>query len=112
MPERVTELALGENHLVLLSSSGAIYTAGSNEFGQLGVKNQRLPHYYEHPLTLARTHYTEKPMRVEFFNQSEQQNKLVTLKQMSETSPVTAVAAGDQFSLALTMSGKVYAWGL
>lgn len=61
MPERVTELALGENHLVMLSSGGTVYTAGSNEFGQLGVRNQRLPHFYEHPLTLERTYYTEKP---------------------------------------------------
>lgn len=34
------------------------------------------------------------------------------LKPQAEASPVTRVAAGDQFSLAVTMSGSIYAWGL
>ena len=94
----------------MLAADGAVYTVGSNEYGQLGVKNQQLPHFYEHPLTLGRTYYTETPKRVDYFNQAAIVTS--TYKPQAEASPVVAIAAGDCFSLALTMGGRIFAWGL
>lgn len=37
----LTDLQIGENFLVLLSSNGELFSSGSNEFGQLGITSQK-----------------------------------------------------------------------
>ena len=83
MPEGVTftDIDAGANHVIALTAEGTVYTWGSNATGQLG---------YEYPQDKQTT-----PKEVEL------------LRNMS----VTAIAAGNGFSLALLEDGTVYAWG-
>ncbi|MBQ1963028.1 MAG: hypothetical protein II369_02800 [Clostridia bacterium] len=83
MPSGVTftDIDAGANHVIALTTDGTVYTWGSNATGQLG---------YEDPKDKQTT-----PKEVEL------------LKNLS----VTAVAAGNGFSLALLEDGAVYAWG-
>ena len=37
----LTDLQIGENFIVLLSSNGELFSSGSNEFGQLGIGDRK-----------------------------------------------------------------------
>jgi alpha-tubulin suppressor-like RCC1 family protein len=84
LPEKITHLTAGDDHLVLLSKSGDIFTAATtsdgNAFGQLGLETApEAPLFHAYKLSLP-----EK---------------------------VRAVAAGERHSVALTERGDVYSWG-
>ena len=81
----VTQIAAGYDHSLALTSSGQLYAFGKNLFGQLGN---------------ATNNGTVK---------ANPTPALVTLPGAS--GPVTQVAAGFYFSLALTSSGQLYAFG-
>ena len=78
---RVTAIAAGEHHSLALTEAGEVYAWGRNEYGQLGVGMG------DYKIGLA----------------------LVPTKVLEER--VTAIAAGEHHSLALTEAGEVYAWG-
>ena len=81
----VTQVAAGHDHSLALTSTGQLYAFGENRFGQLGnTTNNR----------------TEKPNPTP---------TLVTLPGAS--GHVIRIAAGQEFSLALTSSGQLYAFG-
>lgn len=84
MPDGVTftDIDAGANHVIALTAEGAVYTWGSNTTMQLG---------YKEPENASQT----TPKRVDLLA-----NEIVT-----------AVAAGNGFSLALLKDGSVYAWG-
>ena len=111
LPEKVADVAMGMNHMLLLSKSGAVYSAGSNQFGQLGFSSAKLNEFHEHPLTLQKSFYTIEPIKIPFFSSNPQQLKNNGPGKL-ESTPVKAICAGDNFSLSLTHDGKVYAWGL
>jgi alpha-tubulin suppressor-like RCC1 family protein len=82
---QVTQVAAGENHSLAVTSSGQLYGFGDNNDGQLGnATNDKTGHPNPTPT-------------------------LVTLP--GAGGPVTQVAAGAFFSLAVTSSGQLYAFG-
>jgi alpha-tubulin suppressor-like RCC1 family protein len=81
----VTQVAAGSDHSLALTSSGQLYTFGWNRFGQLGITtNSGTP--------------TANPTPT-----------LVTLP--GARGRVVRIAAGAEYSLALTSTGQLYAFG-
>jgi alpha-tubulin suppressor-like RCC1 family protein len=78
----VTSVAGGNGHSLAVTSTGAVYAWGYNNFGQLGNGNT-----------------TDQTTPIQ-----------VTGGGLSGVN-VTAIAAGDLHSLAVTSTGAVYAWG-
>ena len=77
----VTQIAAGMSHSLARTSTGQLYTFGENRFGELGNTIN---------------------------NRTEQPNPTPTL---AVSAAVTRIAAGDGYSLALTSSGQLYAFG-
>jgi alpha-tubulin suppressor-like RCC1 family protein len=77
----VTALASGAEHVLALTSAGAILAWGQNQFGQIGIGNTNTP-----------------------------QTSPVAVSTPAGTT-FSAVAAGHFFSIGLTSGGGVYAWG-
>lgn len=88
MPARVfslsniTEISGGVKHLLALNNNGEVYGWGYNANGQTGCTS-----------TPGASHAVTTPCKVSIFG------------------AVTQIAAGEHFSMALTTSGQVYAWG-
>ncbi|PNW71667.1 hypothetical protein CHLRE_16g663876v5 [Chlamydomonas reinhardtii] len=87
LPEPVAAVAAGDAHTACLTESGRVYTFGCNASGQLGVGRDAIPG--------GRSH-SARPMLVEALTGQR----------------VVSVAAGAAHSLAVTDSGRLYAWGL
>ncbi|KAJ5644684.1 hypothetical protein N7507_010695 [Penicillium longicatenatum] len=90
--EKVTAISGGQEHVVILTSSGRVFTAASStekypSLGQLGVPG----------LT-----WTTRPS-----GPADQCHEVTTLK----GSKITQIASGDYHSLALTKEGRLFAWG-
>jgi alpha-tubulin suppressor-like RCC1 family protein len=83
----VTAIASGYDHTLALTSAGTVYAFGNNNYGQMGDGNK--------------DGGSETPVQV--LNYSGGTGTYL--------SGITAIAAGVSFSLALTSSGNVYAWG-
>ncbi|MCJ1294310.1 hypothetical protein MMC34_005868 [Xylographa carneopallida] len=91
-PEKVTSIASGLDHVLLLTSSGRLFTAASSstEFpskGQLGIPG------------LTWTHRPEGPY--------DQPHEITTLRGFN----IRHIAAGDYHSLAVDGEGRVFAFG-
>ncbi len=84
--EKIVQISEGTNHLLLLSESGKIYSYGDNVYGQLGDGG-----------TLGKTNFI---------------STVVSVSEGNILENIIEVSAGNRFSLALTNSGKVYAWGI
>ncbi len=82
----VTKVAAGVDHSLVVTSSGQLYAFGDNYYGELGNSTN-----------VGTTNPNPTPT-------------LVTLP--GEVGTVSAVAAGGSFSLVLTSSGQLYAFGL
>jgi alpha-tubulin suppressor-like RCC1 family protein len=81
----VTQVAAGSHHSLAVTSSGQLYAFGRNYYGELG----------------SATH-----------NGTNEPNPTPTLVGLpGATGVVTAVAAGEAFSLAVTSTGQLYAFG-
>ena len=81
----VTQIAAGGEHGLVVTSTGQLYSFGENDFGQLGT------------MTNSGT-VKANPVPA-----------LVSLP--SGSPPVTEVAAGSSFSLAVTATGQLYGFG-
>lgn len=82
----VTEASAGDYFSLALTESGQLYAFGANGSGQLGR---------EHP---------DPP--------AERANPTPTLVMLpGGVGPITQIAAGGEFSLAVTESGQLYSWG-
>ena len=81
----VTQVAAGGDHSLVLTATGQLYAFGDNKYGQLGN---------------ATNDKSEEPNPTPTF---------VTLPGAS--GQVTEIAAGRNFSLAVTSSGQLYAFG-
>ena len=82
VPLRVTEAAAGANHTLVVSTTGHVYAFGANDFAELGSSTSVSSTPTPTPVTLP-----------------------------GESGPVTQVAAGQDYSFALTSTGQLYAWG-
>jgi Regulator of chromosome condensation (RCC1) repeat/Ankyrin repeats (3 copies) len=85
MDFKVCMIAAGENHSMVITSDGGVYSWGSDRFGQLGHGNQN-------PDSGKFLLY---PKRIDFFKKS----------------TVVAIAAGDTHSVCFTDYGELYSWG-
>ena len=83
--KRVTMIACGENHSMVMTDKGYLYTWGRGYEGQLGLSQS---------IEIAAT-----PSFVKFFH-----NKDRILN-------VSYIAAGSFYSLAIVDNGTMYAWG-
>ncbi|OKL50798.1 protein kinase domain-containing protein [Buchananella hordeovulneris] len=83
--DSVTAIAAGDWHSMALTSDGHLYTWGRNRYGQLGVGTIK---YRPTPTLKSRSTPTRVPL-----------------------DSVTAIAAGDSHSMALTSDGHLYTWG-
>ena len=83
--ERVAAVAGGSRHSLAVGEDGAVWAWGLNEFGQLGVATTEI---------CGGAPCSPRPTRV------------------TGLDDVAAVAAGDDYSLALKKDGTVWAWGL
>jgi alpha-tubulin suppressor-like RCC1 family protein len=81
----VVVFAAGRDHALAVTQHGRLYSWGSNQFGQLGTGGSS---------------DSRAPVAV-----------LTGPQGLPAGDPVVAVAAGERHSLALTMSGALYAWG-
>lgn len=82
----VTQVAAGETHALVATTSGQLYAFGDNQLGQLGTTTNS-----------GTTNPNPTPT-------------LVTLP--GEVGSVTQIAAGEYDSLAVTSAGQLYAFGL
>jgi len=90
--EKITSISSGLEHALLLTSKGRLYSAasGSSEYptrGQLGIPGL--------------TWFTKPP------GPYDQPHEIDALKGF----PISAIAAGDNHSVALDREGRVFAWG-
>jgi alpha-tubulin suppressor-like RCC1 family protein len=84
----VTRVAAGGGHSLVVTESGQLYAFGENFWGQLGTETNDSENY------------------------TAEANPTPTLVSLpGEVGPVTHVAAGGAFSLAVTESGQLYAFG-
>lgn len=88
--ERITDIATGRDHLLILTSSGRVFTSASSFTyplkGQLGI-----------PALAYRTRPADKPID--------------TAHLLSLSEKVSQIAAGDYHSVLLTSTGRVFTFG-
>lgn len=96
--EKIVQMSEGKNHLLMLGVSGKIYSYGQNVYGQLGDNE-----------TLPRDSFVSTVVRVKEDGIIEE---VEDSKQLPKLENVTEVSAGDEYSVAVTGTGKVYVWGI
>lgn len=60
LAEKIHQVALGRNHVLMLATNGTLLSLGSNQFGQLGVPDSSLNTSYDHPMNLTKLFYTQQ----------------------------------------------------
>ena len=81
---KIKHIAAGSTHVLALTADGNVFGWGSNHFGQVGLSQTAQQNNHG---------FSAKPKLIAF------------------PEKIIAIAAGMHYSLALTASGKVYAWG-
>lgn len=81
---KIKHIAAGSTHVLVLTTDGNVFGWGSNHFGQVGLSQT---------VQKSNEGFSTKPKPIAF------------------PEKIAAIAAGMHYSLALTASGKVYAWG-
>jgi alpha-tubulin suppressor-like RCC1 family protein len=81
---KIKHIAAGSTHVLVLTTDGNVFGWGSNHFGQVGLSQA---------VQKNNEGFSTKPNSIVF------------------PEKIIAIAAGMHYSLALTASGKVYAWG-
>ncbi len=82
---QIVEIACGEDHSCLITSSGHLYAMGSNSFGKLGISGGKNPN-------------------LDYYNTPKLVDSLVN-------SPVFKVSCGWNHTAAITKDGQCYSWG-
>ena len=81
---RIAQMSCGTDHCAFVTIEGHVYTFGSNQNGKLG---------------LGQSSSMKKP-------------KVPSLVEALFKTPVAAVACGQEHTVAVTVDGQVYTWGL
>lgn len=84
----VINVALGANHMALLTSQGMVFTSGSNQFGQLG-----------------------RPRAEEEQGRAVQEQHGPGVVQALADCKVVAIACGEAHTAALTSANQLFMWG-
>lgn len=89
IPEQVKQVALGLDHILILTSLGNVYTMGENYDGQLGIP------YEDHRLLNKGLSLTfEDPYKI----------RPLAMK-------ISSISAGEYTSAAISKNGQLYIWG-
>lgn len=78
----VKQLGLGANYCLALTNEGRVFSWGMNNYGQLGMSGNMI---------------SPQPSEISISNDSD---------------PISQVACGSYFSLAVTRQGEVWSWGM
>lgn len=81
---KIKNIAVGSTHVLALTTDGKVFGWGSNHYGQVSLNHS---------------------------DQQLSQKFIVKPKPILFPEKITTIAAGMHYSLALSVSGKVYAWG-
>ena len=95
--EKIVQMSEGINHILLLGSSGNVYSYGENTYGQLGDGT-----------TIRRDENITTVVRVK---QGDINQNVTNNSSMQKLENITEISAGDKYSLAATNTGNVYIWG-
>jgi alpha-tubulin suppressor-like RCC1 family protein len=93
--ERIVNISLGGYHSAALSSQGRVFTWGSNEWGQLGIKHRR-------------SFFSNKPNNYFFEKTPVDISNLIETKSNEK---IINIHLGDDHSSALSNLGRVFMWG-
>jgi len=89
--EMIRQVACGAQHTIVLTNEGRLYSTGKGDFGILGLgDSQDKPEFEE----------------IEYFHQS-----VDSVLAPTEPAMIVKVAAGHNFSAALSQQGEVWVWG-
>jgi alpha-tubulin suppressor-like RCC1 family protein len=88
---QISQLSCGTTHSLVLTKAGEVFAAGSNEYGQLGVKD------------FHRVHKN--------IDEEGKQAGIVQLRDFNEFYEAQKVCASDGFSIVLSKSGDVHTCG-
>lgn len=127
--ERISSLGMGEDHMVLLTNKGNVFTGGSNRFGQLGqgvttetkrrndyVLNAKMPsrEHVERLLGGApNLHNPSHEGQEEPIGEKVQQkiDNTLIFKEIKSDAKIAQVACGANHTLLRTEDGRVLAFG-
>ena len=100
--QRVVSLAVGASHTAIVTDAGDVYTWGWGDHGQLGhgsFRNEQQPRLLD-TLFYKAVSYTGRDA-----------NLRSNRSRAAETVKIKEIAAGDDFTAALSEVGRVYTWG-
>jgi len=95
----VTAVASGDNHSVALRSDGTVWTWGLNDLGQLGIGNSTGPQTCKPYSNFEATACSTTPVEV------------VGPGGTGHLTHIVALAAGEDYTVAVRSDGTVWAWG-
>ena len=78
----IIEISMGNSHVLFLDASGDVFALGYNQYGQLGLGDEK---------------NRSEPTMIQYF--------------MDNDIKIKKVSSGCNYNLALSYEGKVYAWG-
>jgi len=96
---RISHIAVGDSHTVIVDSASNIFTFGLGDYGQLGRADRR---------------NAEVPKKVDALKHSAQTGKAnfsSMNRSVMENVEIKGLAAGRDHTLALTNSGHIFSWG-
>ncbi|XP_043288691.1 secretion-regulating guanine nucleotide exchange factor isoform X1 [Venturia canescens] len=135
--ERIKDIACGWNSSMALTEDGQVYVWGSNSHGQLGIKNSKdfkdfreptkidyLPERIKHmSMGLRHSAMVTESGKVLITGSGiksqlgimDQDNRVIknfdTFVKIPELNDVAEVVCGQNHTVALTQSGKIFTWG-
>jgi alpha-tubulin suppressor-like RCC1 family protein len=102
--EEIVQIAAGQDHTLALTASGAIFSWGRNQSGQLGHSDSYIDIYSMEDFP--------RLIDAESINNGENEEALLRDGMKTEHNPLfKQVAAGSSRSAALTTDGLMYIWG-
>lgn len=107
---RITAVAGGKEHTMLVSESGSLYAVGDNAWGQLGTGNMRVIPRCMQPQTIQSQPRPPVPHTPVKHGCSVQAYRKPVKLSLPGGARVTQVACGGFHTIALGTSGALYCW--
>ncbi|KAI8535579.1 hypothetical protein RHMOL_Rhmol10G0185100 [Rhododendron molle] len=101
--ESLRGIACGGAHTLFLTETGCVYTTGLNDFGQLGISDDK-----SYTTTLEEMGYLNVLYPKEKDSKSDEKEPLKVLGLPNE---IIKIYAGYHHSSAITVDGELYMWG-